>query len=418
MLGCGAKNAHREMKQPERVWTRGFVLLCGALFTVSANQSMLSAVLALYVVYLGGSATLAGVVFFAFSLPSFLMRPLVGHWADSWSLVGVFTIGALALGLSGFLYLIPALAVLFLAGALRGVGWAGAMTGSYTLLAHLSPATRRGEAAGYFTSVFDAALITCPALALWLLAQPFGGYRIVFFVASGLALLSSALSHFGLVPSVRRVSEASMESSRRGRPGPAVVIDRSVLLPTALSFCLTLSQPAVISFLPLFAKHQGIRDIGLFYVVSGLASLMIRPVLGRVSDRVGQGYTLTGGFVAQMLGMALIAGFGTLPLILVGGVFNAAGNAMAGASALAVAMGLADPQRRGAGMATFTISFQLGTGLGSLLAGALIDLSGFRAMYLASIVVLAGGLILTIATWAKLACATSNILPRDIAGAV
>lgn len=398
------------MNRPNGVWTRGFALLCGALFTVSANQSMLSAVLALYVVHLGGSAAIAGLVFFAFSLPSFSMRPVVGHWADNWSLVGVFTAGALLLGLSGALYLAPVLALLFLAGALRGVGWAGAMTGSYTLLAHLSPSDRRGEASGYFTSVFDAALITCPALALWLLTQPFGGYRVVFLVASGLAVLSAALSHFGLRPSVRETSNVSSPSSRPARSGRAIVIDRSVLLPTALSFCLTFSQPAVISFLPLFAKHQGISGIGLFYVVSGIASFLIRPVLGRVSDRVGQSYTLASGFVAQIAGLALIAAFGTLPAILLGGILNAAGNAMAGASALAVAVGLADPERRGSAMATFTISFQLGTGLGSLLAGAIIDLSGFRAMYLGAAGALAVGLLLTLATWSKLGRGAGPVL--------
>jgi MFS family permease len=394
------------------VWTRGFALLCAALFAVSANPSMINAVLALYVVHLGGTATLAGLVFFAFSLPSFCMRPVVGHWADTWSLVGVFTVGALLLGVSGLLYLIPAIAVLFIAGALRGIGWAGAMTGSYTLLAHLSPPARRGEAAGYFTSFFDASQIIFPALGLWLLTQPLGGFRTVFLVAGVLSLLSGALSHFGLVPSVRRVSEASMKSSQGGRAGRAVVIERSVLLPTALSFCLTLSQPAILSFLPLYAKHQGIHGIGLFYVVSGVASLLIRPVLGRVSDRVGQGYTLVGGFIAQMVGMALIASVGTLPVILMGGIFNAAGNAMAGASTVAVAMGMVDPERRGAGMATFTISFQSGTGLGALLSGAIIDLSGFRAMYLASIVILAGGLALTAATWEKLARATALPAPE------
>jgi len=373
---------------------------------------MLNAVLALYVVHLGGTAALAGLVFFAFSLPSFSMRPVVGHWADSWSLVGVFSAGALLLGMSGALYLVPALMVLFLAGAIRGIGWAGAMTGSYTLLAHLSPPARRGEASGYFTSVFDASLIVCPALALWLLVQPFGGYRVVFLVASGSALLSAAISHFGLVPSVRRVSAASLASSQRERPGRAVVIDRSVLLPTVLSFCLMLSQPAVLAFLPLFARHQGIKSIGLFYIVSGIASLIIRPILGRASDRVGHGYTLIGGFVAQIAGMALIAGFGTLPLILLGGIFNAAGNAIAGASTLAVAMGLADPERRGAGMATFTISFQLGTGLGSLLAGTLIQLSGFRAMYLGSIAVLGVGLVLTLTSWSKLGRSAEPMLPK------
>jgi MFS family permease len=390
------------MPESRRVWTRGFVLLCAALFTVTANQSMLGPVLALYVIHLGGTAVIAGLVLFSFSLPSFSMRPIVGHWADSWSLVGVFTVGSLLLALSGALYLIPILAMLFVVGALRGIGWAGAMTGSYTLLAHLSPEDRRGEASGYFTSIFDAAQIVFPALSLWLLVQPFGGYRIVFLAASAFAVVSGLISHVGLRPSVRRESEASAAASQSGRAGRGVVIDRSVLLPTILSFCLTLSQPAIGAFLPLFARHQGIQGIGVYYIVSGAASLMIRPILGRASDRVGQGYTLVSGFIAQMIGMALVAGFGTLPFILVGGVFNAAGNAMAGASTLAVAMRLADPERRGAAMATFTISFQLGAGFGSILAGAIIDLSGFRAMYLAAVAVLFVGLLLTVANWRKL----------------
>jgi MFS family permease len=389
------------MQTSRGVWTRGFVLLCAALFTVTANQSMLAPVLALYVVHLGGNAAVAGLVLFSFSLPSFSLRPLVGHWADSWSLVGVFTAGCLLLAASGALYLIPVLALLFLVGALRGAGWAGAMTGSYTLLAHLSPDDRRGEASGYFTSIFDAAQIVFPALSLWLLAQSFGGYNRVFMLASGFALASGIISHAGLRPAIERVKEAGV-TARGARSGGGIVLDRKVLLPTLLSFTLTLSQPAVGAFLPLFAVHRGIQGIGAYYIVAGAVSLMVRPVLGKASDRVGQGYTLAGGFIAQMLGMALIAGFGTLPLILLGGVFNAAGNAMAGASTLAVAVRLADPKRRGAAMATFTISFQLGAGFGSILAGGIIALSGFRAMYLAAIAVLAVGLALTVWQWSRL----------------
>ena len=389
------------MPATRSVWTRGFVLLCTALFTVTANQSMLAPVLALYVVHLGGNAALAGLVLFSFSLPSFSMRPLVGHWADSWSLVGVFTAGAFLLALSGTLYLIPVLGILFFVGALRGAGWAGAMTGSYTLLAHLSPDDRRGEASGYFTSIFDAAQIVFPALSLWLLAQSFGGYSRVFLLASGFALVSGVISHLGLRPAMAHMAQQS-GAGAGARSGGRIVIDRAVLLPTLLSFMLTLSQPAVSAFLPLFAAHQGIANIGIYYIVAGVVSLMVRPLLGRTSDRVGQSYTLAAGFLAQVIGMALIAGFGTLPLILLGGVFNAGGNAMAGASALAVAVRLADPKRRGAAMATFTISFQLGAGFGSILAGGIIALSGFRAMYLGAMLVLALGLLLTLGNWSKL----------------
>ncbi len=70
---------------------------------------------------------------------------------------------------------------------------------------------------------------------------------------------------------------------------------------------------------------------------------------------------------------------------------------------MALGMDLADPRRRGSAMATFSLSYQVGAGIGALLAGSMITLSGYRGMYLTSIGILGFGLLLAFVNWQKLA---------------
>ena len=273
------------------------------------------------------------------------------------------------------------------------------MTGSYTILAYVSPPDRRGEASGYFSSTFSATNILFPALGLWLVGAAGGGYRVVFLLGGTLALAGAVISQLWLRTAI---SAGQSPNAAERKPTGVLTIERSVLLPTGISLCLTLAQPAVIAFLPLYARHQGIQHIAWSFVLSGVASLAVRPLLGKVDDRIGHGYSIVAGFVAQMAGVTLILTFGTLPAILLGGVLNAVGNAVCGAATLGLAVETSDPERRGAAMATFTISFQLGNGIGSILAGALLSFSGYNSMFIGSIVVLAVGVLLSLKNWGKL----------------
>jgi MFS family permease len=385
------------------IWTSAYLLLCAAVFLSYAQMALLVPTIPLYVVHLGHTPFLAGIVLMAFSLPSFSLRPFVGYLADRWSAIGVLGLGALLIAAGSSLYTLPAFWTVFMASATRGLGWAGLNTGGYTVLAHITPPTRRGEASGYYSSITGAASLAFPAIALWLLALPNAGYNSVFLTAALFAVLSAALAYFG----VRRfISIPRVDASAAGPGGirsALGLIDRGVLLATALNASVTLSQPAITAFLPLYARHLGIQGIALFYVVAGASDLLSRPVFGRAGDRLGRGYSMVPSFVAQILGVALIVIWPTLHSILICGLLNGVGSAVNSASAMALGMDLANPRRRGAAMATFSLSFQMGNGIGSVLAGSLISLSGFRAMYLGSIAILAGGLALTLATWPRLA---------------
>jgi len=109
---------------------------------------------------------------------------------------------------------------------------------------------------------------------------------------------------------------------------------------------------------------------------------------------MGRGFSIAAGFACQLVGLTLIVLAQNLPMILVGGVFTSFGFALNSSATTALAMDLANPLRRGKAMATFSVSFQLGAGVGAIIAGALADLVGFRGMYVGAMAIVSFGLVL------------------------
>jgi MFS family permease len=292
----------------------------------------------------------------------------------------------------------PLLLLVFVANFVRGLGWAGLNTGGYTTLALAAPTRRRGEAAGYYTSATSGAAIVFPALGLWLLEMP-GTFTTAFLGSIVFTLLG--------LPFAITLARATA-TARATRPANddrvSGLLDRGVLIATVLNLCSTLAMPSVMAFLPLYARSLGIEQIGLFYVIAGVTNIVVRPLLGRWSDAMGRGPAIALGLAAQLVGLALIVAAEGLALILGGGVFVAVGTAMVSSTTTALAMDLANPRSRGQAMATFSMSFQLGAGVGGIIAGAAADLFGLRGMYLASITITACGL--------GLLFGTRRLLPR------
>ena len=163
---------------PTALFTRSFVLLCLTMFFAFATQAAMVPAIPLYVDHLGGSAFLAGMALLAFSIPTIAVRPFLGRLADRWSARWVLVGGLILSATGSLLFLFPALIMVFVAGVVRGLGWAGVNIGGYTVLATAAPPHRRAEAAAYYTSAIASASILFPALALWLIAAmaPSNGY--------------------------------------------------------------------------------------------------------------------------------------------------------------------------------------------------------------------------------------------------
>ncbi|MBI2351126.1 MAG: MFS transporter [Deltaproteobacteria bacterium] len=386
----------------DSIWTPTFALLCLAQFLGYAPHYMLTPTFPLYVTHLGGSPFVVGLVLASFAVTSVLLRPLIGTWADRWNEAGVLVSGLLFQGASILLCLIPVVEATMLANGLRGIGWAGLNTGGYSLLALTAPRARRGEASGYYSGVQSSPTILFPAVALWLIDAPLGGFGAVFVVAAALAVIGAGA---GLV--LARYAPHAAHAPQPDSPGSWRVeifsfLERDVLLPSALLFCLNLSVPAATSFLVLYAREIGIGNLGWYFVVSGATSLFSRPLLGRASDRIGRGRSLAAAFALQVVALSLLVTASGLTGLLISGVLYMLGAAIGGSTILALAVERANPQRRGRAMATFSVAFPLSAGVGALLTGGAVEIAGYFWMYLIVAGLLTSGLVLTLANWSTL----------------
>jgi MFS family permease len=386
----------------DTIWTKTFILLCAAQLLGYAQHLMLAPVLPLYLTELGASPSVVGMVLACFALTSVVVRPVVGQWADRWSEAGVMSAGLLFQAASIFLCFIPFIPATALANALRGVGWAGLNTGGYSLLALIAPVSKRGAASGLYGGVQSSAQIFFPPLALWLLYASFGGYGTVFIVTAIFSLagavMGSLMSASVARPTRIRDSAAEPEWWR------AIFhfVEPEILLPSLLLCWLNLSLPAMTNFIVLYARELGIADFASYFVVVGAASMLGRPALGRLSDKIGRHLSVAAGFLLQTIGLLLIVSVSNLIGVIFCGALYILGNAIGGSTTLALAVERADPKRRGKQMATFSVAFPLSYGIGSLLIGAAIDIAGYVGMFLLLAATQGAGLVFAVGRRAKL----------------
>ena len=387
---------------PDTIWTRTFVLLCAAQFLGYAQNAMLAPVLPLYVTQLGGSPFIVGMVLACFAVTSVLVRPLVGHWADRWSEAGVMISGLLFQGASIFLCFIPFVSTAALANGLRGIGWGGLNTGGYSLLAHIAPESRRGEASGLYSGVQSASSILFPAFALWLLRESFGGFTAVFIATTIFSWLGAAFGGMMAqqVHAARRT--AALETSRYWWREIFHFIEPDILLPSIMLLWLNISLPAITNFSVLYARELGVVNFGLFFVVVGLTSLLARPLLGRLSDKIGRDLSIAAGFGLQVASLLLLTTVSNLAHMIACGVLYMLGNAIGSSTTLALALERADPQRRGKQMATFSIAYPLSYGVGSLITGSAVEFAGYTGMFFILTAAQAAGLFFVLINAANL----------------
>ena len=388
--------------KPESIWTRAFALLCLAEFLGYAQHFVLQPTFPLYITHLGGSPLIVGLVIASFGVASVVSRPIIGYWADRWSVTGVMILGLLTQSLSNLICFIPLAGVTMAANGLRGIGWSGMNTGGYTLLATAAPVDRRGEASGYYGGVQSTATILFPAVALWIIEAPYGGFNAVFFVAMSLVLMGAAAAYWLSREVPQHPRRAATETSERWWREIINIFDRHILLAAMLLFTLNVSLPCLSSFVVLYARQLGISHFGWYYVAVGVTSTFGRPLLGRLSDRIGCARSLLVAFGLETIALLVMPTVTNLAGLIVGGALWYLGSAIGGAQILALAMEQAPAERRGRAMASFSVAFPLSNGAGALLNGLVVDFAGYRWMYVTAAVMCAFGLVLTWKQWSKL----------------
>ena len=131
---------------------------------------------------------------------------------------------------------------------------------------------------------------------------------------------------------------------------------------------------------------MGIKNKGFLFTILTIASLAVRLLAGKASDRFGRKEVLLVSTFFGITGMTIV-GIGTQPVhLMVGIAFYGLANGMTSPTLFAWATDLSDPNKRGKGLSSLYIFMELGIGLGAIFSGWIYsnDTSRFFATFIVS----------------------------------
>jgi multidrug resistance protein len=361
-----------------------------AAFTDLVAYSIAIPVLPDYVRRFDASPTTLGLLFGSFGVTLLAVSIPMGAMSDRIGRKGPMVLATVILALStlwfGFAGSLPMLfAARLLQGAADGMTWVV----GFALIADLYGPEERGRIMGLVMSATSLGIIVGPSIGGWL--YELGGIRFPFLVVSALAVFSTGLFL------VTRI-ETPISSVRV--PMRHVLSDRAIVIcaVTAVAGSATLAMLEPVLPLVLNARFGlGPAQIGMLFGTAAVASSVLHPIYGRLSDRWGgrrlmlTGLFLTGLFLPMMnmavgwrsaaglmIGLSAVLGLIVTPSL----TFMAEATSLAGFGSFGVVYGL------------YNVAWGVGLMGGPMAGGLLLERVGFSVLTVVWMVGLLGTALL------------------------
>lgn len=356
--------------------SRSFALICtvGIFSFISYNMVRMPA-LSLFAESLGASPERIGLIVSVSTLTGVLLKLPSGALSDIYGRRFLLRIGVVAFGLPPFLY--PFITNLDALTALRFLhGFATAIFAPSALatVAELYR-ERRGAVLGTYTACTQSGSLLGPFL---------GGYLIH---AAGFSTAFTAAGIFGCIGMVLFYSlHLNVSVSQSKEQGTAVVLSEmwkgfaavakntKVLITSVTDAAKMIANGALMAFLPLYGVSVGLNpgEVGLLFTVQAFTSFFSKPIMGRVSDRIGRQPLIVLGLVicaGTFVCIPHVSMFSVLLLLSAGFGF---GEAVVSSSSSALVADSSEFKTLGAGLGMQGTIMDIGHASGPLLAGLLI----------------------------------------------
>lgn len=365
-----------------RMFTARFAAVTAATFAYFLGLGALLPTLPRYVEdELGGDGLAVGLVVGSFAISAALLRPFAGRLGD---LRGrrILVVGGSALAaVSILLYtVVDSAGMLIALRLLTGIGEAAMWVGAATSVQDMAPPDRRGEAASYFSVALYAGLALGPAIG----EKMIDGHSFdrVWVVAGCVMLLATIL---GMATPASPIPPGERQPFRLLHPaavGPGIIL-----------FLGLLPFVGFAAFLSLYGPEVAIEDTApIFFVYAGLV-LVIRVAGAKLPDTLGWRR-------ASTISLSVLGACGILL-----GVWSAAAGVWVATVGMAIGMSLLFPAlfslamtsapeaERGQAVGTFSLFFDLASGLGTPFLGLFVTLASYQASFAVAGVLAFGGLV-------------------------
>ncbi|MBC8052529.1 MAG: MFS transporter [Sphingobacteriaceae bacterium] len=340
-----------------------FALLCLSSLLFSASFNMMIPELPAYLSSLGG-AEYKGLIIALFTLTAGISRPFSGKLTDTIGRVPIMAIGSIVCVICGLLYpLLTTVSGFLFLRLIHGFSTGFKPTASSAYIADIVPAGRWGEAMGLHGLAFSTGMAIGPAMGSAITSHY--SINVLFYFSSVLALLSILL--------VLNMKE-TLKDKQKFRSSLLKIPFKDIIewrvIPSAVVTLLSyMSYGALLTLVPDWAAHLGVTNKGLFFMTFTIASILVRFVAGKASDKYGRVVVIKISLVMIGVSLIMIGMASSVFTLLTASVVYGAGTGILSPAVNAWTADLSHPERRGKAVATMYIALEAGIGLGALFAG-------------------------------------------------
>ncbi len=363
------------------------VLLAG--LCTSMGYSMISGVIVKYVVSLGFSLTTAGFVSGLYASSALFIRPVGGMLSDRFQEKSILRVSAPLFALCIFAYgIFTSLGGFAFVRILSGMVFAVNSTVTSAYACKFIPRSRTGEGIGYMGLTYTLSMAVAPGIGLAVFNSL--GARAAFFMAGcviALAAVFIALIKDDLSP--KNIESCGFSFSNL----IAVPLLPLAFINGLFSFC----NGIIVNFIILHAEKNRIANPTVFFTVTAVVMLVVRPLAGKFNDRKGLPFVLVPAFIVSAAGLLFIGYLSSFWVMIAGAVLTSLGSGSGQPSIQAECVKRMPENRRGVAISTYFIFADVFQGLGPLIGGAIADARGYTFTYNVCAAVLIGGLALFLA---------------------
>ena len=313
-----------------------------------------------------------GLVVGAHGLAGMATRPLVGVMVDSGHRSRWVQIGAIGTLIAFIGYALGSGPWAMLGfRMLHGVAMGLFTTALLAIVGSQLPDGRRGFGVGFYQSSNTLSAMYAAVLAVLLIDRL--GFGVAFGFSAGAVFVALV---FGVLAGDPRSGVIDAVSVR-----PKQWISRSALTPAGVFLSMTATFNAISTFLPLFALERDLGNVGLFYTLMAVGQLATRSTSGALSDRFGRAAVVMPSLALGSVAMLLLSIVESQTALL--GVAVLYGIGMAGTQTAIVAL-IVDrtPETDlGSAMATYSVAWDIGALIGSVLLGVVALTTGFGGVF-------------------------------------
>lgn len=375
-------------QEPKSIWSRSFIILFFANMAFNMGLYLSNSLISLYADSLGASAAVVGLVVSSFGISSVLFRLISSPIMDTYNRKHLVILASLMLSAAFWGYSISySIPMLICFRVLQGCALAFGNACCLAMVADMLPKEKYNSGLGYYSLAQVTSQAIGPSIGLELVNLT--GFQTTYMLNACLMILSAVLAC---------LVKSSYVPKGKLKLTLSNIIAKEALIPAGFHFLVVFAAAGSTSFLFLFAGELEIKgNIGLYYTVTAITMLVIRPLIGKLADRLGIVKIAVPAVFCSVLALFIVSWSNTLTGFLIGAFVSAFGPGAYGPAIQALTMKSVPGLRRGSASSTVFIAQDTGSMIGVIVAGQIVQSFGYAAMWqLMAIPFVLGALLLVL----------------------